>query len=181
MGVPPEFLDAVAVPFADHPHGLVLRGRARGGRSARRLRLSDLADETFLVREPGSGTRAVMERYLRERDRSRRASDADDRQRGDQAGGDGRARRRVSCRCTRSGSSAVSASCYVPTMPGLPVVRRWHVVHRRGKQLLPIAQAFSDFVRDDGGRYAEASSSPPRRVIRKPARSATIVPSVAPM
>jgi hypothetical protein len=33
-------------------------------------------------------------------------------------------------------------------------------VHRRGKQLLPIAQAFRDFVRDDGGRYAEASSSP---------------------
>ena len=23
MGVPPEFLDAVAVPFAEHPHGIV--------------------------------------------------------------------------------------------------------------------------------------------------------------
>jgi len=43
----------------------------------------------------------------------------------------------------------------------LPVMRRWHVVHRRGKQLLPIAQAFRDFVRDEGGTYADASSSPP--------------------
>ena len=48
----------------------------------------------------------------------------------------------------------------VPTIAGLPVVRRWHVVHRRGKQLLPIAQAFCDFVRDEGGKYAEASTSP---------------------
>jgi hypothetical protein len=39
-------------------------------------------------------------------------------------------------------------------------MRRWHVVHRRGKQLLPIAQAFRDFVRDSGGAYAEASTSP---------------------
>jgi hypothetical protein len=49
---------------------------------------------------------------------------------------------------------------HVPSIAGLPVVRRWHVVHRRGKQLLPIAQAFCDFVRDEGGKYAEASTSP---------------------
>jgi len=48
----------------------------------------------------------------------------------------------------------------VPVVAGLPVMRRWHVVHRRGKQLLPIAQAFRDFVRDEGGTYAEASTSP---------------------
>jgi len=42
-------------------------------------------------------------------------------------------------------------------MHGLPVVRRWHVVHRRGKQLLPLAQAFRDFVCAAGARYADAS------------------------
>jgi hypothetical protein len=47
----------------------------------------------------------------------------------------------------------------VPSMAGLPVVRRWHVVHRRGKQLLPLAQAFRDFVRDHGGEYANASAA----------------------
>jgi len=58
-------------------------------------------------------------------------------------------------------------------------VRTWHVVHRRGKQLLPIAQAFCDFVRDKGAAYAEASSAPasrgasavPTRSIEKRARN----------
>jgi hypothetical protein len=49
----------------------------------------------------------------------------------------------------------------VPSMTGLPVVRRWHVVHRRGKQLLPLAQAFRDFVRDHGAEYANASAAAP--------------------
>jgi hypothetical protein len=52
---------------------------------------------------------------------------------------------------------------HVPSIAGLPVVRRWHVVHRRGKQLLPIAQAFCDFVRDKGAEYANASTAPASR------------------
>jgi len=159
MGVPPEFLDAVAVPFADHPHGIVLN--AQHPLAARsRLAIADFAEEAFLVREPGSGTRAVMERFF--------------------AGQSFSPRKVIQMTGNEAVKQAVLAGLgvgflslntiglerglglvHVPAVAGLPVMRRWHVVHRRGKQLLPIAQAFCDFVRDEGGKYATASSSPP--------------------
>jgi DNA-binding transcriptional LysR family regulator len=166
MGVPPEFLDAVAVPFADHPHGLVLRGdHALASRS--RLQISDFADDAFLVREPGSGTRAVMERYF--------ASQSFSPRKVIQMTGNEAVKQAVLAglgvgflSLNTIGLERGLGLVHVPIVAGLPVVRRWHVVHRRGKQLLPIAQAFRDFVRDEGGRYAEASSSPP--AARDPAR-----------
>lgn len=160
MGVPPEFLDAVAVPFADHPHGIVLRGdHALASRS--RLQISDFAEDAFLVREPGSGTRAVMERYFASQSFSpRKVIQMTGNEAVKQAvlAGLGVGFLSLNTIGLERGLGLVN----VPIVAGLPVVRRWHVVHRRGKQLLPIAQAFRDFVRDEGGRYAEASSSPPR-------------------
>lgn len=157
MGVPPESLDAVALPFADHPHGLVLPPTHPAARR-RRLRLQDLAEDTFLVREPGSGTRNVMERYF--------------------AGEKFSPRKVIQMTGNEAIKQAVMAGLgigflslntlalerahglvRVPAVTGLPVVRRWHVVHRRGKQLLPIAQAFRDFVRERGASYADASAS----------------------
>ncbi|HEX5122180.1 MAG TPA: LysR family transcriptional regulator [Rhodanobacteraceae bacterium] len=158
MGVPPEFLDAVAVPFAEHPHGLVIN--AQHPLAARtKLVIADFAEEAFLVREPGSGTRAVMERFF--------------------AGQSFSPRKVIQMTGNEAVKQAVLAGLgvgflslntiglerglglvKVPTVAGLPVMRRWHVVHRRGKQLLPIARAFCDFVRDEGGKYAEASTSP---------------------
>ena len=183
MGVPPEFLDAVAVPFADHPHGIVLRGdHALASRS--RLQISDFAEDAFLVREPGSGTRAVMERYFASQSFSpRKVIQMTGNEAVKQAvlAGLGVGFLSLNTIGLERGLGLVN----VPIVAGLPVVRRWHVVHRRGKQLLPIAQAFRDFVRDEGGRYAEASSSPPPA--RDPARDpkaalgATITSSVVPV
>ena len=153
MGVPPEFLDAIALPFADHPHGLVLPA-AHAAAQRRHLRLADLADETFLVRESGSGTRAVMERYF--------------------AGEKFLPRKVIQMTGNEAIKQAVIAGLgigflslhtlalerglgllHVPAMRGLPIVRRWHVVHRRGKQLLPITLAFRDFVSEHGASYAD--------------------------
>src|SRR5690606_20084673 len=64
-GRPPEHLEVDRAPIGDHPHVIVVRPEhplARG----RRLAASLLADETFLVREPGSGTRILMERFFAE-------------------------------------------------------------------------------------------------------------------
>ncbi len=30
-----------------------------------------------------------------------------------------------------------------------PILRHWYVVHRKGKRLSPVAQAFKDFVREE--------------------------------
>ena len=39
---------------------------------------------------------------------------------------------------------------------GMPIMRRWYVGHRRGKRLSPTAQAFRQFVLDEGTRQAVA-------------------------
>jgi DNA-binding transcriptional LysR family regulator len=157
MGVPPESLDAIALAFADHPHGLVLPPGHPAARR-RRLRLQDLAEDTFLVREPGSGTRNVMERYF--------ASEKFSPRKVIQMTGNEAIKQAV---MAGLGIGFLSLNTLalerslglvrVPGVAGLPVVRRWHVVHRRGKQLLPIAQAFRDFVCESGASYADASAS----------------------
>lgn len=159
MGVPPEFLDAVAVPFAEHPHGIVIRAdHPLVARS--RLEIGDFAEDAFLVREPGSGTRAVMERFF--------ASQSFSPRKVIQMTGNEAVKQAVLAglgvgflSLNTIGLERGLGLVQVPTISGLPVMRRWHVVHRRGKQLLPIAQAFRDFVRDSGGTYADASSAPP--------------------
>lgn len=156
MGVPPEFLDAIALPFADHPHGLVLPASHAAARR-RRLRLADLAEETFLVREMGSGTRSVMERYFAgEKFSPRKVIQMTGNEAIKQAvmAGLGIGFLSLNTLALERGLGLLR----VPAMPGLPIVRRWHVVHRRGKQLLPIALAFRDFVSENGARYANATS-----------------------
>jgi len=158
MGVPPEFLDAVAVPFADHPHGIVIN--AHHPLAARsKLSIADFGEEAFLVREPGSGTRAVMERFFANASFSpRKVIQMTGNEAVKQAvlAGLGVGFLSLNTIGLERGLGIVK----VPVVTGLPVMRRWHIVHRRGKQLLPIALAFRDFVRDEGRSYAEASSSP---------------------
>jgi DNA-binding transcriptional LysR family regulator len=181
MGVPPESLDAVALAFADHPHGLVLPPtHAASARS--RVRLADLGDETFLVREPGSGTRTVMERYFAvEKFSPRKVIQMTGNEAIKQAvmAGLGIGFLSLNTLALERGLGLL----HIPKVSGLPVVRRWHVVHRRGKQLLPLALAFRDFVRDFGARYADASIAvqvtPAPSIPRVPARKRTAAPAEA--
>jgi DNA-binding transcriptional LysR family regulator len=64
MGRPPRELDTVAEPLAYHPH-VIVAPRFHPLRDARRFDLQELHDETFLLREPGSGTRLVSEQMFK--------------------------------------------------------------------------------------------------------------------
>ncbi|HJT97374.1 MAG TPA: LysR family transcriptional regulator, partial [Rhodanobacteraceae bacterium] len=125
MGVPPESLDAVAVAFADHPHGIVLPS-THPAATRPKLRVADLADETFLVREAGSGTRNVMERYFASQGFSpRKVIQMTGNEAVKQAvmAGLGIGFLSLNTIALERGLDLVR----VPAMPGLPVVRRWHV------------------------------------------------------
>src|SRR6202142_2868926 len=56
MGRPPADIDMDVHLIGDHPHLIIAPTSHRLARKAR-VALSDLAHETFLMREPGSGTR----------------------------------------------------------------------------------------------------------------------------
>lgn len=63
MGRPPRQPELDAVPLADHPHVVIAAPHHRlAGRSA--IPLAELGRERFIMRETGSGTRLLGERYL---------------------------------------------------------------------------------------------------------------------
>lgn len=63
MGKPPRDLDVRAEPFADHPHAFIAApNHPLVGKGS--LRIDQLDSEEILIREPGSGTRAVMEHFF---------------------------------------------------------------------------------------------------------------------
>jgi len=65
MGQPPEGIDVSAESFLDNPLVVIAApGNPLAGH--KRIKFAKLATETFLSREPGSGTRSAMERIFAE-------------------------------------------------------------------------------------------------------------------
>ena len=148
MGRPPRGLDTEAAPFARHPIAIIaapdhpLVGR-------KRLPLERLAGETFIIRERGSGTRAAMEHVFAERDFSARETlEMSSNETIKQAVMAGMGIAFLSMHTIglelRAGRLALLA------VNGLPVMREWYVIHRRGKRLSPAAQAFKSFLLEQG-------------------------------
>ena len=63
MGRPPADIDMNVHLIGDHPHVIIAPTAHRLARKSR-IALSELAGETFLTREPGSGTRGLMEQLF---------------------------------------------------------------------------------------------------------------------
>lgn len=150
MGVPPREPATVASVFADHPHVIIAPpGHPLAAR--KRVDPADLADQPFLIREPGSGTRGAMERFFGEHN----VTLADTTEMGSnetikQAAMAGMGLSFIS-EHTIGLELAVGRLVRLP-VTGTPVMRQWHVVRRADKQLLPIAMAFLEFVRTQGPR-----------------------------
>lgn len=144
MGQPPQEFATVAEAFADHP--LVIVAAPDHPLAAKKqIAPALLNEETFLIRESGSGTRAAMERYFSD------------------AGiapchlmemvGNETIKQAVMAGLGLAFISAhtVSLECEVGRIvklpvTGTPIVRRWFVVHRAEKALLPVAETFRDFL-----------------------------------
>ena len=65
MGRPPQNMATVAEGFAPHPH-VIIAPPDHPLAGQRRIPLERLAEETFVIREPGSGTRGLLERLFAE-------------------------------------------------------------------------------------------------------------------
>jgi len=148
MGRPPQALETVADAFAPHPFVVIA---APGHPLARRRRLpvAALAVESFLVREPGSGTRSAMQRFF------------------DEHGvpiliGMEMASNETIKQAVMAGMGIAFISRHTIDLElatkrlvlldvqGLPVMREWFVVHLAAKRLSPTAQAFREFVQKHG-------------------------------
>lgn len=153
MGTPPRGLDTVAVPFARHPIAIIA---APGHVLARRKRLplARLAGETFLIREPGSGTRSAMERVFRERRfNPRETIEMSSNETIKQAVMAGMGVSFLSQHTV--GLEVATGRLAVLDVTGTPVMRHWYVIHRERKRLSPVAEAFKGFLIERGAKAIE--------------------------
>jgi len=153
MGRPPRGLDTEAAGFAPHPIG-VIAWPEHPLASRRRLPLAALAQETFLIRERGSGTRAAMERVFAERGfRARETLEMSSNETIKQAVMAGMGIAFLSTHTI--GLELRAGRLVLLSVSGLPVMREWFAIHRRGKRLSPAAQAFKTFLLDEGATLIE--------------------------
>jgi DNA-binding transcriptional LysR family regulator len=148
MGRPPRGLDTEAAAFAQHPIAIIappehpLAGR-------KRLPLARLAGETFIIRERGSGTRAAMEHVFAERAfRARETLEMSSNETIKQAVMAGMGIAFLSTHTI--GLELRAGRLVLLQVAGLPAMREWYVIHRRGKRLSPAAQAFKSFLLEQG-------------------------------
>lgn len=153
MGRPPRGLDTEASAFAKHPIVVIAApGHALAAR--RRLPLEALAGETFVIRERGSGTRAAMEHVFAERGfRAGETLEMSSNETIKQAVMAGMGIAFLSMHTI--GLELRARRLVVLPVSGLPVMREWFVIHRKGKRLAPAAQAFKSFLLEQGADLIE--------------------------
>jgi DNA-binding transcriptional LysR family regulator len=159
MGRPPEDADLVAEPFMDNP--LVVIARAGHPLADQRaIPMSRLADELFVVRERGSGTRIAMEKSFAEQGRSLRSGmEMSSNEAIKQAVEAGLGLGIVSLHTLEL--ELATGRIVLLDVEGFPILRQWHVVHRREKRLSPVAQAFKDFVFAEAPRFVRLPQGVP--------------------
>lgn len=156
MGQPPTGLDVEAQAFMDNPL-VVVAPLEHPLAKKKSIPLARLQEEIFLVRESGSGTRIAMERFFNERGMKLKT--------GMEVGSNEAIKQSVQAglglgllsRATIEQELALKRLA-VLDVADFPIMRHWYVVHRLGKRLSPVAQAFREFVLAEAKRLVGAGA-----------------------
>lgn len=149
MGQPPEGHDLQAKPFMDNPL-VVIASPSHPLAKMRGIPLLRLAEEPFVGREQGSGTRSAVERFFEESGLTLQvAMEMNKNEAIKQAVEAGLGVGVVSLH----GELAKRNLCILDVQ-GFPLLRQWHLVQRQGKRLSAAAQAFAQFVLNEAARIA---------------------------
>jgi DNA-binding transcriptional LysR family regulator len=158
MGRPPKEIATRSESFAAHPlvivaptdHPTVRRGH---------LVLAQLAPYAFIAREPGSGTRAAMDRFFAEhRFEPHITMEMSSNETIKQAVMAGMGLAFLSLHTM--GLELRSRLLAVLDVQGTPVMRTWHVVRLQSKVLSPAAEAFRYFLIERGEDYLREHDAP---------------------
>lgn len=144
MGKPPEGRGLEGIPFMDNPLGIIAWPEHPLAKR-KKIPLSEIASERFIVREGDSGTRMAAEKFFAqhnieliagmEMNRSEAIKQAVE---------------------AELGLGIVSlhtieielelGMLIVLDVEDFPIMRQWHIVHRQDKRFAAIPEAFKDFV-----------------------------------
>jgi len=147
MGRPPEDIDVESGTFMENPLVLIAPADHPFTRE-KSIQLKRLESEVFLVREEGSGTRKAMEMFF--------AQHGIQMTTGMEVSSDEAIKRSVQAGL---GLGIMSRDAVqnelqlglltVPDVLHFPIMRHWYVMHRKGKRLSPVAQAFKGFLLEE--------------------------------
>lgn len=156
MGVPPTDLDIHVHPVLDNPLVIVApRGHRLAGR--RSLPLSALAEEFFLVRETGSGTRMASERYFQRhgfKPKVRMALGSNEAIKQAVAGGFGVAVLSLHALAM----DETRGSLALLDVQGFPIDRKWYAVYPKGRPLSVVGRTFLDYLKGEFGRLTDVAT-----------------------
>ncbi len=148
MGRPPEDADLVTEAFADNPL-VVIAAPDHPLVQKQPIPLYMLQDQTFVVREKGSGTRTAMQRFFEEHKLSITSSmEMNENEAIKQAVQAGMGLGIVSIHTIEL--ELETKRLVILDVEDFPIMRHWYLVHRKEKRLSPITQAFKDFVLSEG-------------------------------
>jgi LysR family transcriptional regulator, low CO2-responsive transcriptional regulator len=151
MGRPPKELATRAEPFAAHPHVFVAatdHALLRYGHPT----VESLRPYGFILREPGSGTRAAMEKFFdKARMEPKVAMELHSNETIKQAVMAGMGLSFLSLHTV--GLELDNHMIALLDVEGTPVLRSWNCVHTLSKLLSPAAEAFRYFVLERGERF----------------------------
>lgn len=147
MGLPPEGMELEAIPFLENPL-VVIAPPDHVLAKQKTISLETLQAESFIMREPGSGTRIAMERFFAERGATlTTAMEMSSNEAIKQAVQAGLGLGIVSVHTLEM--ELETGRLVVLDVEDFPIMRHWYLVHRKGKRLSPVAQAFRGFVQEE--------------------------------
>jgi len=152
MGQPPDDHDLSAQPIMDNPLVVIAApGHPLAGQQ--QISLKRMAEEPYVGRELGSGTRVAVEKHFAEHGLTLKAAmEMNKNEAIKQAVEAGLGLGVVSLHTVQTELKA-KILC-VLDVQGFPLNRQWYLVHRQGKRLSPAAQAFANFALSEAKRIA---------------------------
>jgi LysR family transcriptional regulator, low CO2-responsive transcriptional regulator len=164
---PPKELDIEAIEFAANPVYVMASKKHPLAKQKQQISLKQLAEQSLIFREPGSGIRDIIESLFKSKGL------------------------KPNVRMVLSNNEAIKHALIgqlgvsvlslhtillegakgpiaLLDVEGFPVQRKWHLVYRKGKELSVVAKSFVDFLREEGERLSEqvdelASKLDPRK------------------
>lgn len=144
MGQPPDGLDINAKPFMENPL-VVIAAPEHPLTKLKRVKLAQLAQEAFLSREKGSGTRSAMERIFAQHGIQPQISmEMETNEAIKQAVRAGMGLGILSLHSVELELETKRLS--ILNVEHFPLLRHWFVAHRSNKRLSSAAMAFKDFL-----------------------------------
>jgi DNA-binding transcriptional LysR family regulator len=150
MGRPPDTLNVESEALGAHPHVIIASPEHPLAKTP--LTIDGLGNETFFVRESGSGTRTVMERFF---ERAGFVPNV-----GMEIGSNETIKQAVIAGLGIAFISAHTVAAEIADgrlvplqVEGLPVVRQWFVVRLVEKKAMPAGEAMWQFLTKEGWRF----------------------------